>query len=111
MSPRPKTTVLADDTTVDAPQSTSPGDAPADTFDATEIVSSATPDKAAAAEAGHLSVNAVANVESPYVTAPEGEARTETIFVSGPSGAQVEMERDIVTGATTAPAGGEDVEP
>ncbi|NKS66777.1 hypothetical protein GS461_13445 [Rhodococcus hoagii] len=60
-TPSPKTTVLEDDT-LDAPQSTSPGDAPADTHDPKERVSSGQPNKAKAGEDGHQTVNAVAVV-------------------------------------------------
>ena len=45
----PKTTRIADDTTQDVPQTTDAGDAPADTYDPNERVSSAQTDKAAAA--------------------------------------------------------------
>lgn len=66
----PKTTRIANDTTQAVPQTTSPGDAPADTYDPTERVSSVNPDKAAAAAAGHLNVNAVEPVDSIAPAAP-----------------------------------------
>lgn len=105
MATRPKTTVLADDTSVDKPQTTSPGDAPADTFNPTELASSVTPNKEAAAEAGYLAVNAVVPVESPYVTAPAGAARTEQVYAYDEKGERVTLDRDIVTGATTVDGG------
>ena len=57
MREAPKTTRLSSDVT--APQPTATGDAPADTWDPDERAVSVTPDKAAAAAAGHLTVNAV----------------------------------------------------
>lgn len=57
MTEAPKTTRLSDNVT--APQPTAPGDAPADTWDREERATSARPDFAAAAAAGHLTVNAV----------------------------------------------------
>ena len=47
----PKTTVISGDTTQAIPQTTSAGDAPADTYDPLERVSSVNADKAAAAGA------------------------------------------------------------
>ena len=60
----PKTTRIAGDTTQAIPQSTAAGDAPADTYDPLERVSSVNPDKAAAAAADYLTVNAVEPVAS-----------------------------------------------
>ena len=66
----PKTTVISGDTTQAIPQSTSAGDAPADTYDPLERVSSVNADKAAAAAAGYLTVNAVEPVASISATTP-----------------------------------------
>lgn len=64
MATAPKTTRIAGDTTQAVPQTTAAGDAPADTYDPLERVSSAQADKAAAAAAGYESVNAVEPVDS-----------------------------------------------
>lgn len=98
----PKTTVIADDTTQDRPQTTSPGDAPADTYDATERVSSAPIDKAAAAAAGHLTANAVEPVEGvPAPAVPEGGGRTETVTVYDAANRPVEVTHNYDTGVST----------
>lgn len=101
----PKTTVIADDPTQDKPQTTSPGDAPADTYDPNERVSSAKADKAAAAAAGHLTVNAVEPVESYEPPALSG-FRTETITVYDADNKPVEVTYNYDTGETTLPSGG-----
>ena len=64
MATAPKTTRISDDTTQAVPQTTAAGDAPADTYDPLERVSSAQADKAAASAAGYESVNAVEPVDS-----------------------------------------------
>jgi hypothetical protein len=94
----PKTTKY-DDETLEAPQSTDPGDAPADTYDRTQRVSSATPDKAAAAEAGFLTVNAVVQVDDLPDTTPTGN-RSETYEVYGPDGNPVTVTHNYDTGVT-----------
>ena len=66
----PKTTRIADDTTQSAPQTTAPGDAPADTWDPLERVSSAATDKAAAAASGYQTVNAVEPATSAVFPSP-----------------------------------------
>ncbi|MDV8066394.1 Ig-like domain-containing protein [Rhodococcus sp. IEGM 1366] len=96
----PKTTTLADDT-LDAPQKTSPGDAPADTYDPKERASSAAPDKAAAAAAGHQTVNAVKLVGTIPDNAPTG-TRTEVYDAPRPDGTKVSVIRNVDTGVTTA---------
>ena len=100
----PKTTRIADDTTQDVPQTTDAGDAPADTYDPNERVSSAKADKAAAAAAGHLTVNAVEPVESYEPPTPSG-ARTETITVYDADNQPVEVTYNYDTGETTPAAG------
>lgn len=106
-TPRPKTTVLADDT-LEAPQSTSPGDAPADTYDPKERVSSGQPDKAKAGEDGHQTVNAVAVVGTIPDNSPTG-TRTETYKAHKPDGTEVTVSHNYDTGVTTvtAPGSGE----
>ena len=100
MATRPKTTRIADDTTQDVPQTTSAGDAPADTYDWQERVSSAATDKAAAAAAGHGSVNAVEPVASVVIPAPSG-ARSETYDRFAPDGTEVTVTHNYDTGATS----------
>lgn len=105
MAPRitpPKTTVLTGDS-LDAPQTTSPGDAPADTYDAKERVSSALPDKAAAAAAGHQTVNAVEVVGTIPDSTPTG-VRTETYVRTRPDGSFSWISHNYDTGKTTATA-------
>lgn len=105
MATRPKTSKY-DDETLAKPQSTSPGDAPADTYDPKERVSSARPDKAAAAAAGHQTVNAVVEVAPVPDSAPTG-TRTETYTQVKPDGTEVTVTHNYDTGeTTTAPVGG-----
>lgn len=99
MATRPKTTKY-DNETLDKPQSTSAGDAPADTYDPKERVSSARPDKAAAAAAGHLTVNAVAEVAPVPDTTPTG-TRSEEYTTTRPDGTQVWVTHNYDTGVTT----------
>lgn len=99
----PKTTRLSNDLT--KPQPTAGGDAPADTWDPAERATSARPDKAAAAAAGHQTVNAVVKAGTVPSTVPTG-IRTETYTAYGPSGAPVEVTHNYDTGATTVAAGG-----
>ena len=100
MATRPKTTRIADDTTQAGPQTTSAGDAPADTYDDHERVSSAQTDKAAAAAAGHLVVNAVEPVESYEPPTPSG-TRTETVTLYDNNNQPVEATYNYDTGETT----------
>lgn len=96
---KPKTTRMADDTTQAAPQTTAPGDAPADTYDPLERVSSAAPDKAAAAAAGHGVVNAVEPVTSITPKVPSG-SRSETYTRIAPDGTQKTVQHNYDTGVT-----------
>ena len=96
----PKTTRIADDTSQDVPQTTDAGDAPADTYDPNERVSSAQTDKGAAAAAGHTTVNAVAPVASFVPPTPSG-SRTETVTVYDADGNPVEVTYNYDTGETT----------
>lgn len=104
----PKTTKLADDDAVNVPQSTAPGDAPADTYDPAERVSSTAPDKAAAAAEGHQTVNAVQVVGTVPDTTPTG-TRSETYEQRRPDGTVVTVTHNYDTGVTTVaepPVGG-----
>lgn len=98
MATRPKTTKLSSDLT--KPQPTAAGDAPADTWDPSERAHSARPDKAAAAAAGHQSVNAVVPGTPLPDNSPTG-TRTETYTVTGPNGAPVEVTHNYDTGETS----------
>lgn len=98
MAARPKTTRLSSDVT--KPQPTADGDAPADTFDPKERASSTRPDKAAAAAAGHQTVNAVVPVEPIPDNAPTG-TRTETYTRVAPDGTEVTVTHNYDTGETT----------
>lgn len=101
----PKTTRLSSDVT--KPQPTASGDAPADTWDPKERATSARPDKAAAAAAGHQTVNAVVPIDPIPDPAPPADPRTETYTVTGPDGKPVTVTHNIDTGVTTAaPVGG-----
>lgn len=95
----PQTTKY-DDESLTKPQSTAPGDAPADTFDPKERVSSARPDKAAAAAAGHQTVNAVVEVAPVPDNAPTG-SRSETYTATKPDGTTVTVTHNYDTGATS----------
>lgn len=97
----PKTTKY-DTESLSAPQSTSPGDAPADTYDPKERVSSARPDKAAAAAAGHQTVNAVVEVAPVPTVTPSGN-RTELLSATSPAGSTVSLVHNYDTGRTVAP--------
>lgn len=101
---RPRTTRLSTDNT--KPQPTAPGDAPADTYDPKEKASSVTPDKKAAAEAGHQSVNAVTKTGDYPEEAPTGE-RTETYTAFNGAGEQVTVTHNYDTGVTSVATGGE----
>lgn len=102
MAIKPKTTRIADDTAQDKPQTTAAGDAPADTYDPKERASSARSDKAAAAAAGHLTVNAIEPVASiPNPVVPEGGGRTETYKAFKADGSEVTVSHNIDTGVTT----------
>jgi len=95
----PKTTKY-DDETLAKPQSTSAGDAPADTHDPKERVSSARPDKAAAAAAGHQTVNTVVEVAPVPTVTPTG-SREETYSTIRPNGTTVTVTHNYDTGVTT----------
>ena len=94
----PKTTRIADDTAQSAPQTTAPGDAPADTWDPLERVSSAKTDKAAAAAAGHLTVNAVEPVTSAAFPSP---ADATGVRYSVNTHGTTKVAHNVDTGATT----------
>jgi hypothetical protein len=90
------------DSHLDAPSVTAPGDAPADTMDPTERASSATPDKGAAAQAGHGTVNAVVKVDdAPVEERDESNDRVETYKATRPDGTEVTVTHNLDTGATS----------
>ena len=95
----PKTTRIAGDTTQAVPQSTAAGDAPADTYDPQERVSSVNADKAAAAAADYLTVNAVEPVDSITV-ATSTDHRVEELTLRGPAGASVTQILDYDQGTS-----------
>ena len=101
-APTPPANATTLDSYVDAPSEVAPGDAPADTTDPTERASSVTPDMAAAAAAGHLTVNAVVPVRTnaAAATASSGEQRVEKYESTKPDGTKVTVEHNIDTGAT-----------
>ncbi|REK74100.1 hypothetical protein DX116_08975 [Aeromicrobium endophyticum] len=88
---------------MDAPSVTAPGDGPADTTDASEIASSAAPDKGAAAKGGNLTVNAVVKVGEAAKVAPAqaGAPRIETYKATKPNGDVVTVTHNLDTGATS----------
>lgn len=104
MATAPKSTRISDDKTQDKPQTTAAGDAPADTYDPLETVSSARIDKAAAAAAGYQSVNAVEPTGRIAFPTPvvEGDDRTETYERVGPDGKTYTVTHKIGSGATSA---------
>jgi len=88
---------------VNVPSEIQPGDAPYDTTDPTERVSSVDhPDKAAAAAAGYGTVNAVVLLPEADVldAGPTGKERVEKYDVIGPNGKKVTVEHNIDSGAT-----------
>ena len=97
----PKTTRIAGDTTQAIPQTTAAGDAPADTYDQLERVSSVDADKAAAAASGYLTVNAVEPITS--ISATVTGRRTELVTSYGPTQAAVTLVHDYDRGITAAP--------
>ncbi|MDX2802382.1 hypothetical protein [Streptomyces scabiei] len=91
---------------LDKPSTTAPGDGPADTTDPEERASSATPDKGAAARAGHGTVNAVVPLPKRAAKkAAESKPRTETYAATRPDGTEVTVERNIETGASSVKEG------
>ncbi|MDX3044102.1 hypothetical protein PV383_44120 [Streptomyces caniscabiei] len=90
---------------LDAPSTTAPGDGPADTTDPEERASSATPDKGAAAKAGHGTVNAVVPLPKKAAAERKGKDRTETYEANRPDGTPVTVTRNIETGETSVKEG------
>jgi hypothetical protein len=93
------------DTHLDAPSTTAPGDGPADTTDPDERAVSATPDKGAAAEAGHGTVNAVVPAPKRPQAKRAGKDRVERYKALRPDGSEVTVERNIETGESTVKDG------
>ncbi|MGW5645058.1 hypothetical protein ACWEV3_40955 [Saccharopolyspora sp. NPDC003752] len=86
---------------VDAPSTVQPGDAPADTTDPAERATSVTPDKAAAAEGGHLTVNAVKPLPVETTERDTANDRIETYTATRPDGTPVTITRNVETGEST----------
>lgn len=107
----PKETRLDEDVTT--PSTTAPGDGPADTTDPSERASTVGGDKKAAAEAGHLTVNAVVPVPEPAeyeaqrkLAGDEGGdgakgGRVEKYKAVRPDGSIVTVTHNIDTGETS----------
>ncbi|MEJ2886161.1 hypothetical protein [Actinomycetospora aeridis] len=90
------------DSHIDRPSVVEPGDAPYDTTDPLERATSVSPDKAAAAAAGHGTVNAVIPLPEPdRLEEPAREARTETYDAIGPDGKKVTVTRNLETGESS----------
>lgn len=97
--PPPRQTTL--DTHNTAPSVTVPGDGPADTTDPTERASTVGGDKAAAAVAGHGTVNAA--IPLPKIPSPpanEEGHRIERYPATRPDGSVVTVTHNIDTGQT-----------
>ncbi len=95
----PTKTVLDDD--VSKPSTVAPGDGPYDTTDPAERATSVSPNKGAAARAGHNTVNAVLPAPEPERVAGEKrEDRTEEYDAVGPDGKVVRVKHNIDTGET-----------
>lgn len=89
------------DTHADAPSTMEPGDAPADTTDPNERVSSVTPDKAAAADKGHQTVNAAVKVDDGEQPARNTKNdRVKTYKATKPDGTEVTVTHNLETGET-----------
>lgn len=90
------------DSDITKPSTTAPGDGPADTTDPTERASTVGGDKAAAAAAGHLTVNAVVPVDPVTVEPPErGKDRIEKYDAVRPDGTKVTVTHNIDTGKSS----------
>lgn len=98
------------DADVTAPSVTAPGDGAADTTDPTEQASTVGGDKAAAAEAGHLTVNAAVPVDDLQTRSfsdaslgavQGGKDRIETYPAMRADGTVVTVKHNLDTGETT----------
>lgn len=90
------------DEAVDRPSTTAPGDGPADTTDPTEHASTVNPDKAAAAKAGHGTVNTVVPVPRPGGSRRKAsKERIEQYERTRPDGKVVTVEHNLETGKTS----------
>lgn len=87
------------DNAIDKPSTTAPGDGPADTTDPAERAVSVSPDAAAAAMAGHQTVNSVVPVTTPVAERDTSNDRYEEYDGVDPStGAAVRVRRNLETG-------------
>jgi len=91
------------DDSVSEPSTVAPGDAPADTTDPNEMASTVEPDKAAAAAAGHLTVNSVVKVGDASAPAARDSKsdRIETYTAVRPDGSEVTVKHNLETGETS----------
>lgn len=95
----PKETRLDDH--IDAPSTVAPGDAPADTTDPAERASTVEPDKAAAARAGHDTVNAVVKIGEDAPERDGSKDRIEKYKATRPDGTEVTVTHNVDTGETS----------
>lgn len=87
---------------VSVPSYVAPGDAPFDTVDPSEEVTSVVPDKGAAAAAGFGVVNAVLPLpKRERADRDSSNDRIETYEVPGPDGKPVKVTHNIDTGETS----------
>lgn len=91
------------DSHLDKPSETAPGDGPADTTDPAEIASTVTPDKGAAAKAGHLTVNGVVKVgeQAAAASVAKKDQRIEKYKATKPDGTEVTVTHNLDTGETS----------
>lgn len=90
------------DSDVTKPSITAPGDGPADTTDPTERASTVGGDKAAAAAAGHLTVNAVVPVApAPSTPVLKDNGRVEKYESVKPDGTKVTVTHNVDTGESS----------
>jgi hypothetical protein len=91
---------------IDRPSTVEAGDAPADTTDPHERVSSVQADKAAAAAAGYLTVNAVVPLPKQETPSTDrGNDRTETYQATRPDGTTVTVTHNVDTGESKVGGG------
>lgn len=94
------------DSHIDAPSTVAPGDAPADTTDPNERASTVIPDFAAAALAGHLTVNSAVPIKPADQADEDGkdDHRIEEYEATRPDGTKVTIKHNLDTGESTASA-------
>lgn len=90
------------------PSTVEPGDAPADTTDPSEIVSSRVPQPGPEADKVGTVNSAVKVGDAPEAPTASKKARTETYKAVRPDGSEVTVEHNLDTGETRV-KGGKDV--